>query len=256
VLFIHGLGSSSIVWRDIPDALSVGYHAIAIDLVGFGMSDKPEEPGYYTIEGFSKFIADFLETIVREKRESCKLTLIGHSLGGYIATQIAIEHKEKIEKLVLVDSSGFLEGPTPLLNDYYAAAMEINPIRRYEKIKRVLEDMHASPSSLLPIGVDLFEHVIEKQGARQAFESSFKNSTTTQIKPEGFKAIQDIQCLVLWGEKDNLIPVRYCDRFRERLLRAKYEIIQDAGHAPFVEKTALFYQKLTAFLNHGNVNNY
>lgn len=40
VLFIHGLGSSSIVWRDIPDALSVGYHAIAIDLVGFGMSDN------------------------------------------------------------------------------------------------------------------------------------------------------------------------------------------------------------------------
>ncbi len=71
VLFMHGLGSSSIVWRDIPDALSVGYHAIAIDLLGFGMSDKPEEPCYYTIEGFSKFIADFLETIVREKRESC-----------------------------------------------------------------------------------------------------------------------------------------------------------------------------------------
>jgi haloalkane dehalogenase len=53
VLFIHGLGSSSIVWRDIPDALSVGYHSIAIDLVGFGMSDKPEEPDHYTIEGFS-----------------------------------------------------------------------------------------------------------------------------------------------------------------------------------------------------------
>jgi pimeloyl-ACP methyl ester carboxylesterase len=134
--------------------------------------------------------------------------------------------------------------------------MEINPIRRYEKIKRVLEDMHASPSRLLPIGVDLFEHVIEKPGARQAFESSFKNSTTTQIRPDGFQAIQDIQCLVLWGEKDNLIPVRYCDRFRESLPRAKYEIIKDAGHAPFVEKTALFYQKLTAFLNHGNVNNY
>ena len=80
-LFIHCLGSSSIVWRDIPDALSVGNHAIAIDLVGFGMSDKPEEHGYYTIEGFSKFIADFLETIARKKRESCNLTLIGYSQG-------------------------------------------------------------------------------------------------------------------------------------------------------------------------------
>jgi hypothetical protein len=52
---------------------------------------------------------------------------------------------------------------------------------------RVLEDMHPSPSRLLPIGVDLFEHVIEKPGARQAFGSSFKNGTTTQIKPEGFQ---------------------------------------------------------------------
>jgi pimeloyl-ACP methyl ester carboxylesterase len=113
--------------------------------------------------------------------------------------------------------------------------------------------MYASPSRLLPIAVDLFEYVIEKRGARQAFGSSFKNSTSTQIKPEGFKIIQDIQCLVLWGEKDNLIPIRYCDKFKEMLPKAKYELIKDAGHAPFVEKPALFYQKLTTFLNHANI---
>jgi pimeloyl-ACP methyl ester carboxylesterase len=256
VLFIHGLGSSSLVWRDIPDALSVGYHTIAIDLVGFGLSDKPEKPDYYTIEGFSRIIADFLETIGTKKRGSCKLILIGHSLGGYIATQFAIKHKAKIGKLVLVDSSGLLESPTPLLDDYYDAAMEINPIIRYDKIKRVLEDMYASPYRLLPISVNLFEYVIEKKGARQAFGSSFKNSTSSQIEPEGFKVIQDIQCLVLWGEKDNLIPVRYYDRFKEMLPKAKYELIQDAGHAPFVEKPALFYQKLTTFLNHPNIKKY
>jgi pimeloyl-ACP methyl ester carboxylesterase len=256
VLFIHGLGSSSLVWRDIPDALSVGYHTIAIDLVGFGLSDKPEKPDYYTIEGFSRIIADFLETIGTKKRGSCKLILIGHSLGGYIATQFAIKHKAKIGKLVLVDSSGLLESPTPLLDDYYDAAMEINPIIRYDKIKRVLEDMYASPYRLLPISVNLFEYVIEKKGARQAFGSSFKNSTSSQIEPEGFKVIQDIQCLVLWGERDNLIPVRYYDRFKEMLPKAKYELIQDAGHAPFVEKPALFYQKLTTFLNHPNIKKY
>ena len=256
VLFIHGLGSSSIIWRDIPDALSVGYHTIAIDLVGFGLSDKPEKPDYYTIEGFSRIIADFLETIGTKKRGSCKLILIGHSLGGYIATQFAIEHKAKISKLVLVDSSGLLESPTPLLNDYYDAVMEINPIIRYDKIKRVLEEMYASPSRLLPISVNLFEYVIEKKGARQAFRSSFKNSTSSQIEPEGFKVIQDIQCLVLWGEKDNLIPVRYSDKFKEMLPKAKYELIKDAGHAPFVEKPALFYQKLTTFLSHPNIKKY
>jgi len=80
---------------------------------------------------------------------------------------------------------GLLEGPTPLLNDYYAAAMEINPIRRYEKIKRVLEDMHASPSRLLPIGVDLFEHVIEKPGARQALGHPSRTALQRRLNQKG-----------------------------------------------------------------------
>ena len=60
VLFIHGLGSSSLAWRDIPDALSHYFHTITIDLIGFGASEKPETADY-TIKGFSKFIEDFLE---------------------------------------------------------------------------------------------------------------------------------------------------------------------------------------------------
>lgn len=255
VLFIHGLGSSSITWRDIPDALSRHFHTIAVDLVGFGLSEKPKESDYYTIEGFSKFIIDFLETIGSTKEEASKISLIGHSLGGYIAAQVATQLKEKIKRLVLVDSSGLLESPTPLLNDYYAAAMEVNPITRYEKIKRVLEDMYASPSRLLPIAVDLFNYIIEKQGARYAFELTFKNSTTTQIKLEGFREIQDVQCLVLWGEKDNLIPIRYYDMFRQKLPKANCEVIPDAGHAPFIEKTALFYEKLSAFLGQNIIRN-
>ena len=211
VIFLHGLGSSSIVWRDIPDALSRHFHTIAVDLVGFGLSEKPKESEYYTIEGFSKFIIDFLETIGSTKEEASKISLIGHSLGGYIAAQVATQLKEKI--------------------------------------KRVLEDMYASPSRLLPIAVDLFNYIIEKQGARYAFELTFKNSTTTQIKLEGFRVIQDVQCLVLWGEKDNLIPIRYYDMFRQKLPKANCEVIPDAGHAPFIEKTALFYEKLSTFLS-------
>ena len=53
-----------------------------------------------------------------------------------------------IEKLVLIDSSGLLEGPTQLLKDYRVAATEINPLTRHEKVKRVLEDLYAGPSRL------------------------------------------------------------------------------------------------------------
>jgi hypothetical protein len=82
--------------------------------------------------------------------------------------------------------------------------MEIDPITRHEKVKRVLEDMCASTSRLLPVAVDLFDYTIEKQGARHAFESAFNNSTTTQIKPPGLKLIQDIKCLIFMGRKGQL----------------------------------------------------
>src|SRR5215208_5085084 len=227
VLFIHGLGSSSIAWRDIPQALSEHFHTITVDLIGFGGSDKPNTADY-TIKGFSKFIVDFL----RER--------------------IGIKEKEKknlIEKLVLIDSSGMLKEPTPLLKDYRVAAMQEDPVSRYEKVKRVFEDLYARPSRLLPVLVDLFNYTIEKPGAKHAFESAFDNSTTTQLGSERLKQIEDIPCLIIWGEKDKLIPIEYASMFTENLQRAKFEKIEDAGHSPFVEKTALVYEKLRIFLS-------
>ena len=61
ILFIHGLGSSSIVWRDIPEALSEHFHTISVDLIGFGGSDKPKLD--YTINYFSQFVKNFLRQI-------------------------------------------------------------------------------------------------------------------------------------------------------------------------------------------------
>jgi pimeloyl-ACP methyl ester carboxylesterase len=87
------------------------------------------------INGFGKFILDFIETIgVKDK-----ISIVGHSLGGYVAAQVAIDNKERIEKLVLIDSSGLLEKPTLLLEQYLDAAMEIEPILRYEKLEKCIK---------------------------------------------------------------------------------------------------------------------
>lgn len=242
ILFIHGLGSSPIVWRDIPQALSEHFHTIAIDLIGFGESDKPQLN--YTISYFAKFIKNFLRQISIKD----KITIIGHSLGGYIAIEYAIENKEHIEKLVLIDSSGMLDKPTPLLEQYLDAAMETDPNLRYSKVKKVFENLLAVPSRLLPVIVDIFILVIEKPGAKHAFESAFRNSTTTSINLERLKQIKDIPCLIIWGERDNLIPVDHINKFGQILKDAKLMVIADAGHSPFVEKTAIVYQRLLTFL--------
>jgi 2-hydroxy-6-oxonona-2,4-dienedioate hydrolase len=244
ILFIHGLGSSSIVWRDIPQALSEQFHTICVDLIGFGGSDKPLLN--YTISYFSQFVKSFLRQI--GINDSDKVTIIGHSLGGYIAADYAIENKEQIEKLVLIDSSGMLDRPTSLLEQYLDAAMETDPISRYSKVKKVFEGLMSQPFRLLPIIIDMFISVIEKPGAKYAFESAFRSSTTTSINMERLEKIKDLPCLIIWGEKDDLIPLKHIDRFRQILKDAETIVIDDAGHSPFVEKTAIVYQKLLTFL--------
>ena len=245
IIFIHGLGSSTLVWKDIPDALSENFHTIAIDLVGFGQSDKPKLD--YSINYFVQFVEKFLLEIGIKDQE--KIMLIGHSLGGYIAIEYAIKNKERIEKLVLIDSSGMLKKPTPLLEKYLDAAMEPNKKLRYDKLKYVFENLLSEPARLLPIIVHLFISVIEKEGARHSFESAFKNSTTRSVDLEKLKTLNDIPCLIVWGKKDNLIPIDHIYKFSKILSKAKLWIVEDAGHSPFVEKTAITYHKLITFLS-------
>ena len=247
LLFIHGLGSSSERWLDIPEALSKYFHTIAVDLIGFGNSDKPQNINY-TIETFKKFILDFITSIhLNDKR----ISYIGHSLGGYIALETALSiaenenKKELIEKLVLIDSSGLLKGPTPLLEQYLDAAMNPTPT----KVKSVFEKMAAHPWRLLPVIVDIFINRINVPGAKHAFESAYHNSTTTQIELSRFKIIQDIPTLIIWGSDDKLIPVEHSQIFKTCFNNVQLEIIQDTGHAPFAEKPAIVCELLHMFLS-------
>lgn len=244
VLFIHGIGASLVGWRDIPDALSEHFHTISVDLIGFGGSEKPTTADY-SIKGFSGFIFDFLQAIdVKDK-----ICIVGHSLGGYIALQFAFENKDLVEKLVLVDPSGKLDGPTPLLSSYRDAANEPIPILKYEKLKKVFEGMYSLSSALLPMVVGIFLDTIEKPGALYAFNYAFDDGTGKGIGSDRLKVIEDIPCLIIWGANDNLIsPKEYAEKFLRDLPNARLEIIPDAGHAPFIEKTAIVYEKIRTFL--------
>jgi pimeloyl-ACP methyl ester carboxylesterase len=172
LLFLHGLGSSSDRWVDIPEALSRYYHSIAVDLIGFGGTDMPKLN--YTIDRFREFVLDFMHAI---KIDDGKTTIIGHSLGGYIATELAIENRNMMENLVLIDSSGMLDKPTPLLEQYLDAAISAS----HEKVNRVFEQLVAQSWRVFPILIDVFIKRINLPGAKYAFESAFHNSTKTKI---------------------------------------------------------------------------
>lgn len=244
VLFIHGLGSSADRWLDIPDAMSLlGFHAVAMDLPGFGGSDKPPDMNY-TIENFAQAVAEFMHKI---GIDDGKTSIVGHSLGGYIAAQLAIEQRDLVDKLVLVDSSGMLQGPTPLLRKYLDAAM--NPSR--QSVRKVFEQLVANSIRIPDVLVDGFIQRIQQPNAQLAFKSAYDNSTSTQIGIKRLKLIgqNSIPTLIIWGSEDRLIPPKYCQIFKEGIRNSLAVMVKDAGHAPFAEKPAVVCELLHNFLD-------
>lgn len=195
ILFIHGLGSSSDRWLDIPDALSRYFHPIvAVDLIGFGGSDKPVTVDY-TIEYFSKFIRDFIDCkqIWRNDDDtdddSCKTIIVGHSLGGYIAAKVAMESQDLIEKLVLIDSSGMLKEPTPLLDQYLNAAL--NP--SFENVKNVFEQMLANPALLNLRSLTLLLKELTWQGRNMHLNQLSKIVQKNILNHQNYKGLRIYQ---------------------------------------------------------------
>lgn len=244
VLFIHGLGSSADRWLDIPDALALlDLHTVALDLPGFGMSDKPEDIDY-TIDRFVEVVADFIGKA--GMGEEGAVSFVGHSLGGYVAAQLAARHRNLIDRLVLIDTSGMLHGPTPLLQQYLEAAM--NPSK--ESVRAVFEQLVADPIRIPDILVNGFIYRINQPGAKHAFKSAFDNSVYNQIGVDALKQIGDskVPTLIIWGMQDRLIPLEYSRVFQESISGSSVVIVEDAGHAPFAEKPAIVCELLHRFL--------
>jgi pimeloyl-ACP methyl ester carboxylesterase len=251
VLFIHGLGSSAERWLDIPDALSLYFHTLAIDLPGFGGSDKPLDIEY-TIDAFSDIVRQFIDRVAISDQGHVnykfnKLTLIGHSLGGYIALKIAAaDQSNLLDKLVLIDSSGNLRGPTLLLEQYLDAAR--NPSK--EKVRNVFEQMVANPLLISDALVQGFIDRINNPNSKHAFESALRHSVNTQIGSENLNKIgqKGIPTLIVWGLYDQVIPASHSEIFKNAIKDSTVIVIPRAGHAPFTEKPALVCEYLHKFL--------
>jgi 2-hydroxy-6-oxonona-2,4-dienedioate hydrolase len=188
-------------------------------------------------------VADFM---VKLRVEGDTTSIVGHSLGGYIAALLAVGHRNLVDKMVLIDTSGMLNGPTTLLQQYLDAAM--NPSK--DSVRAVLEQLVADPIRIPEALVDGFMYSISQPGAKHAFKSAFDNSVYTQLGVGRLKQISaaKIPTLIMWGRQDRLIPLRYFRTFQAAIKGSDAAIVEDAGHAPFAEKPAVVCELLHKFL--------
>jgi len=246
VVFVHGFGASSYAWRHVVERLP-GRRTIALDLYGFGWTERP--PGFepYTRQGQVELIRAVLDRL-----EVVRADLVGHSYGGSLAAAFAIAHPERLRSLTLVDSAhpeyprrrrSRLARWRPLVALYVGRAL--NPVR----VRRGLERSLADDAVATPELTAAYLERLAVEGARRAFRglSAELPAGLTDGPPLDLDQVA-VPTLVLWGEEDVLITVDDGRRAAERLPCQRFVPIPGAGHLPMEEAPVAVVGALREFL--------
>jgi pimeloyl-ACP methyl ester carboxylesterase len=252
ILLIHGVTGSSETWDDVIPFLSDRYTVIAPDLLGHGDSAKPR--GDYSLGAYASGIRDLMRAIGHDSA-----TVVGHSLGGGVAMQVAYQFPELCQRLVLVSSGGlgrevsiFLRAATlpgsewvlPLLasNGVLSAGGSVGNLLRSIGLRAGpdLQELWKGFSSL------------GDAEARQAFIYTLRGI----VDPGGQRVsardrlylAETVPTLLVWGERDPIIPVVHGYSAHEQIPDSKLEIIEGAGHFPYRDDPRRFAGILSDFI--------
>ena len=237
VLLIHGLGASAERWAHVIPYLSKKYHVIAVDLIGYGFSDKPSVD--YTPAFFSQFIFDFLNTL-----GISKTSMIGSSLGGQIVAECAITQSRVIEKIVLVSPSGIMKQSTPTFDAYTLAAL----YPTQDGTKTAFQMMAGEHKEIDSDTVDGFIQRMTLPNAKMAFMSTILGIRNAGSLSERLGKIS-VPTLIVWGKQDTLIPITYSKDFVSSIKNCQFVEMESSGHTPHVEEPEKFSEIVLRFLN-------
>ena len=247
LLLIHGFTASAYVWNAVAPALaSEGFHVVAVDLVGFGYSDKPSWFDY-TIASQARMVSRFMDRL-----GIGRATIVGSSYGGAVALTLALDYAERIEKLVLVDA---------VINDEATN----HPIMKLAKIPGVGEVLtpflidsktfmkFRMQGTLAPVNhhlitKDRIESIIRPLQAKDghyAVLMSGRNWDANRIEEDAH--LVHHPTLVIWGEEDHVIPIRCGESLYNSILNSRFVVFKDCGHVPQEEKPELFTSLVSSF---------
>jgi len=229
LVFLHGAGGHT-GWMGFLDALAEEFHVFAPEHPGFGQSDDP--PWLDEVGDLAYFYLDFLAALgLRE------VHLVGTSLGGWIAAELAVRDERRLKTLTLVGAVGILADGKPI-DDVFRMPVEENLRRFYadqERAARRLADMATIDANLYAKN--------RSTVTRLAYHGRFHN-------PGLAKWLHRITVptLLIYGDKDGLVPVRFGESYRAAIPGARLVVLEGAGHAPFDEQKAAFLAALRDFI--------
>lgn len=247
LLLIHGYTASVFVWKSAAPMLGQnGFRVIALDLLGFGYSEKPAWFDY-EIGSQARIAARFMNRL-----GVGRATVIGSSYGGAVAATIALDYPERVEKLVLVGTvcNDVLRNlpvmrlaAIPLVGEAITPFLADSRIFQRRRMRKVL-----APANHELITRERVEGVIRPLAAADAHHSLLATSRAWKAERISEDAHLISQpTLIVWGEDDQLTPVEDGRRLHDSILHSRLVVLKDCGHVPQEEKSELFTKIVSNF---------
>jgi pimeloyl-ACP methyl ester carboxylesterase len=248
LVFIHGLGGSWQNWLENIPHFAGTHRVIALDLPGFGESELPRED--ITIEGYARIVETLLQQLGIDKA-----IVVGNSMGGFVGAEMTVHFPVRVDRLVLVSAAGLhreeiVSDPfvrsaryTKILLTWGTLQAQRRELVRRPRLRQALLWMIAAHPEKLPPALAL-EQI--KGAGKPGFFPALEALKSYELG-EGLREIQ-ARTLIVWGDKDRLVPVRYADEFQALIPGSRKVIFEDTGHVPMFERPARFNREVEQFL--------
>ena len=237
LILIHGFASSIVTWYRNLDALARDHRVYAIDLKGWGLSGKPSN-GDYSLLAQAHHLRSFMRAMGIERA-----VIVGHSMGGTVAVNFAVEYPEAALGIILVDPAGAHRFPYLWL---MSRAMDVPLLRRWARlgmeyvmtneglITSGMPYAYHDPANLTPWLKRALVAPFYTHGFEDALLNLARDSRHSHVRGRA----QLVRCptLLLWGEHDTVVSPADAGFFLSHIANSRLEILSDAGHLPHEER--------------------
>ena len=245
VVLIHGWNGSTFSFRYTIPELAQDYHVIALDLKGYGYSARPKD-GDYSLTAQSGIVARFMDRLAVKDA-----VVIGHSMGGAVATRLALRYPEWVKKLVLVDSVSITEQRRATrMGKYLRIILPLGaPLLQRENLRRrvLLTAVH-DPAHVTPEVEEGYFKPLHMRGHVDALGSQLTSRQGDQLEsPEDVNQ----PTLILWGEHDSWLRPEFGEILAGQIPNAAFKLVPSAGHLPLEEQPDFCNREILRFLREG-----
>lgn len=247
LLLIHGYPASTFVWHIVaPVFAERGFHVVAVDLLGFGFSDKPSWFDY-SIASQGRMIERFMDRL-----GIGRATIIGSSYGGAVAMTVALDYAERVEKLVLVGTIindevkkqllfklGTIRGVGEILSPFLIDS------NRFLK-RRMRGTLWSSNHHLItPERIEGVQRPLRAANAHRSVLATARKWDANRIEQDAY--LINHPTLILWGEHDTVVPIHNGEKLHESILNSRLVVFKDCGHVPQEETPDSFVNVVSDF---------